>query len=160
MRGLDQKGVAIMWMIFAAATIGFTVGGFLSGRLVKRGVIPSAARIWIMLISAVLVPLVGCVPFVPSVAGVIALAMIAAYAATAWLSNISSLVVDIVPQRILGTAFGVIACGSALGAFCMNEVVVWLIDHRSYDDCFYILALAHPLALLLVWRLRKRPSAV
>ena len=159
-RGLDQRGVAIMWMVFAAATVGFTVGGFLSGRLVKRGVIPSASRVWIMLISAVLVPLVGCVPFVPSVAGVIALAMIAACAATAWLSNIGSLVVDIVPQRILGTVFGVIACGSALGAFCMNEVVVWLIDHRSYDDCFYILALAHPLALLLVWRLRKRPSAV
>ena len=158
-RGLDQKGVAIMWMIFAAATIGFILGGFLSGRLIKRGVIPAAARIWIMLISACLVPLVGFVPAMPTVMAVIVIAMIVAYAATAWLSNITSLVVDIVPQRILGTAFGVIACGSALGGFFMNKGVAWLIDHRSYNDFFYIMAVMHPLALLLVWRLRKRANA-
>jgi ACS family hexuronate transporter-like MFS transporter len=158
-RGLDQKGVAIMWMIFAAATIGFILGGFLSGRLVKRGVIPAAARIWIMLISACLVPLVGFVPMMPTVMAVIVIAMIVAYAATAWLSNITSLVVDIVPQRILGTAFGVIACGSALGGFFMNKGVAWLIDHRSYNDFFYIMAVMHPLALLLVWQLRKRANA-
>jgi len=159
-RGLDQKGVAIMWMIFATATLGFTLGGFFSGRLVKRGVKPAAARIWIMLVSAVLAPLVGCVPFVPSVMGVIGVVMIIAYASTAWLTNLTALAVDIVPQRILGTAFGVIACGSALGGFLMNKGVAWLIDHRSYDDFFYIMAVAHPLALLLVWRLRKRATAV
>jgi len=158
-RGLDQQGVAIMWMIFAAATMGFILGGFLSGRLVKRGVIPSAARIWIMLISACLVPLVGFVPMMPTVTTVIVIAMVVAYAATAWLSNITSLVVDIVPQRILGTAFGVIACGSALGGFFMNKGVAWLIDHRSYNDFFYIIAGMHPVALLLVWRLRKRANA-
>ena len=160
MRGLDQKGVAIMWLIFAAATIGFILGGFLSGRLVKRGFIPAAARIWIMLISACLVPLVGFVPMMPTVMAVIVIAMMVAYAATAWLSNITSLVVDIVPQPILGTAFGVIACGSALGGFFMNKGVAWLIDHRSYNDFFYIMAVMHPLALLLVWRLRKRASAI
>lgn len=158
-RGLDQKGVAIMWMIFAAATVGFTLGGFLSGRLIKRGVAPSAARLWIMLSSAVVVPLVGVIPAAPTVAAVIAIAMLVAYAATAFLSNVTSLVVDIVPRRILGTAFGVIACGSALGGFFMNKAVAWFIDHRSYNECFYLMALAHPLALLLVWRLRERPAA-
>lgn len=159
-RGLDQKGVAIMWMIFAAATVGFILGGFFSGRLVRRGSLPPAARLWIMLMSAALVPLVGFVPAIPSVMGVIGIAMVVACAATAWLSNITSLVVDLVPQRILGTAFGVIACGSALGGFFMNKGVAWLIDHRSYDDSFYIMAVAHPVALLLVWRLRKRANAV
>ena len=159
MRGLDQKGVAIMWMIFAAATVGFTFGGFLSGRLVKRGVIPSAARIWIMLISVCLAPLMGLVPAAPTVMTAIIIAMIVAYASTAWLSNITSLVVDIVPQRILGTAFGVIACGSALGGFFMNKAVAWFIDHRSYSECFYIMAVLYPVAFLLVWNLRKRANA-
>jgi len=144
----------------SAATVGFILGGFFSGRLVRRGSLPPAARLWIMLMSAALVPLVGFVPAIPSVMGVIGIAMVVAYAATAWLSNITSLVVDLVPQRILGTAFGVIACGSALGGFFMNKGVAWLIDHRSYDDSFYIMAVAHPVALLLVWRLRKRANAV
>lgn len=154
-RGLDQKGVSIMWMIFAAATVGFLLGGFLSGQLVKRDIIPSASRIWIMITSAALVPLTGLIPMTGPVMGVIALTMIVAYAATSWLSNITSLVVDVVPKRILGTAFGVIACGSALGGFFMNKAVAWFIDHRSYDDCFFIMACLHPLAILLVWNLRK-----
>jgi len=156
MHGLDQKGVAIMWLIFLAATLGFMLGGFFSGRLVQRGLASPAARLWLMLASAGLVPLIGLVPVVPALLGVMAIAMIVAYAATSWLSNITSLVVDLVPPSILGTAFGVIACGSALGGFFMNKGVAWLIDHRSYNDCFYVMALAHPLALLLVWRLRKR----
>jgi ACS family hexuronate transporter-like MFS transporter len=82
--------------------------------------------------------------------------VIVAYAATAFLSNVTSLIVDIIPRHILGTAFGVIACGSALGGFFMNKLVAWMIDHRSYDECFYIMGLLHPLALLLLWRLRKK----
>lgn len=158
-RGLDQRGVAVMWMIFAAATVGFTLGGLFSGRLVKRGVSPSAARIWIMLASACVAPLMGLVPSAPTVMTVILLAMVVAYAATSWLSNITSLVVDIVPQKILGTAFGVIACGSALGGFFMNQAVAWFIDHRSYNECFYVMACLYPAAILLIWNLRKRAQA-
>jgi nitrate/nitrite transporter NarK len=54
--------------------------------------------------------------------------------------------------------FGVIACGSALGGFLMNGSVAWLIDHRSYSYCFWVLAPAYPLALLLTWNLRLRTS--
>ena len=155
-RGLDQKGVAIMWLIFAAALVGFILGGFFSGRLVKRGVLPAQARLWLMLVSACLGPVVILVPSAPTVTSAILIAMIVAYAATAWLSNITALVVDIVPQRILGTAFGVIACGSALGGFFMNKAVAWFIDHRSYGDFFYVLSVLYPVGLLLVWNLRKR----
>lgn len=158
-RGLDQKGVAIMWMIFAAATVGFTLGGWLSGRLVKRGVNPAAARIRIMLISAGIAPLMGLVPAAPTVMSAILIAMLVAYGSTAWLGNITSLVVDIVPQRILGTAFGVVACGSALGGFFMNKAVAWFIDHRSYNECFYLMAGLYPVALLLIWNLRQRRNA-
>lgn len=156
--GIDQAGVAIMWMIFLAATLGFLMGGFLSGRLIKRGILPSAARIWLMLVSAALVPVALFIPSAPSMMTVIVIGMVVVYAATSWLSNVTSLVVDIVPKQILGTAFGVIACGSALGGFFMNKGVAWLIDHHSYSGCFYIMAALHPLAIFIVWNLRKRTS--
>ena len=180
--GLDQKGVAIMWLIFLAATGGFLLGGYLSGRLVRRGIAPPRARLRMMLVSVCLVPVLALIPFVPASAGaagaaahtlllgclpadpmvmaVIAIAMLVAYAATSWLSNITSLVVDIVPQRILGTSFGVIACGSALGGMFMNKAVAWVIQQYNYDWCFFTMALLHPLGLLLVWNLRRpRPGA-
>ncbi len=155
-RGLDQKGVAIMWMIFAAATMGYTLGGFLSGRLVKGGSPASAARLRVMLGTACLAPLIGLVPHAPTVMTTVIIAMVAACAATAWLGNITSLAVDLVPQRMLGTAFGVIACGSALGGFFMNKAVASVIDHGSYNDCFYIMAALYPAAVLLLWNLRRR----
>lgn len=154
--GLDQAGLSIMWMIFFAAAAGFILGGYFSGRLVKSGVAPSAARLWMMLISAVLVPVALIIPSASGVMATIGIGMVIVYAATSWLSNVTSLVVDLIPKRILGTAFGVIACGSALGGFFMNKGVAWLIDHHSYDYCFYVMACLHPLALLLVWNLRKR----
>ena len=112
-----------------------------------------------MLVSACLAPVMGLVPVAPTVMTAIVIAMVVAYASTAWLCNITSLVVDIVPQQILGTAFGVIACGSALGGFFMNKAVAWFIDHRSYNECFYIMAVLYPVAFLLVWNLRKRANA-
>ncbi len=157
-RGLDQKGLSIMWMIFLAADIGFLLSGFLSGRLIKRGGTPPASRLKIMAVSACLVPLSFVVPYAPTIATVIAIGVVVAYAHTAWLASLTSLVVDITPKPILGTAFGVIACGSAAGGIFMNKLVGWLVSHRSYDDCFYLMALVHPLALLLVWRLRRRPA--
>jgi ACS family hexuronate transporter-like MFS transporter len=158
-RGLDQEGVGILWTIFAAATAGFILGGLLSGQLIKRGQNPAASRLWVMLGCAGLAPLVGLIPSLPRVGEVIGISTIVAFAATAWLSNVTALVVDLVPQRILGTAFGVIACGSALGGLLMNQAVAWFIDHRSYTDVFHLMLIVHPLALLLVWRLRHRANA-
>ncbi len=155
-RGLDQRALSIMWLVFLAADVGFLLSGFLSGRLIKKGSGPPAARLWVMLASACLVPLSLFVPFAPSVALVIGIGMVVAYAHTSWLASLTALVVDITPKRILATAFGVIACGSALGGIFMNKAVAWLVTHRSYDECFYLMAIVHPLALLLLWRLRRK----
>jgi len=148
--GLNQAGLSIMWVIFLAADIGFLLGGFHASWLIKRGTIPTASRVRVMLLSACLVPLSAFVPFAPSVGGVILITIPIAYALTSWLSNLTALVVDLTPKPILGTAFGVIACGSALGGILMNQGVAWLVMHRSYDDCFYLMALVHPLAFLLI----------
>lgn len=158
-RGLDQKSLSIMWIIFLAADIGFLASGFLAGHLIKGGGTPPSARLKVMAVSACLVPLSFAVPYAPTLALVIAIGMVVAYAHTAWLANLTSLVVDITPKRILGTAFGVIACGSVLGGIFMNKLVAWFIANRSYDECFYTMAFVHPVALLLIWRLRKTPAA-
>jgi ACS family hexuronate transporter-like MFS transporter len=154
-RGLDQAHLSIMWKIFLASDVGFLLGGFLSGQLIKWGRRAPAARLQVMLVSACLVPVSLLVPAAPTVTLVICLAMVVAYAHTAWLGNLTSLVVDIAPKQILGTAFGVIACGSVVGGILMNEAVAWLVTHRSYNDCFYLMAIVHPIAIVLLWKLRK-----
>lgn len=131
-RGLNQQEVSIMWMIFVAADLGFILGGLFSGALVKRGQPPAAARLWVMLLSAAMVPLSFLVPALQSVGAVIAIGMCVAYAHTQWLGNMTSLVVDIMPKRILATSFGVIAAGSALGGIFMNKLVAWFINPQPF----------------------------
>ena len=154
-RGLTQGQLSIMWIIFLASDAGFLLGGYFSGLLIKRGQSAPAARLWIMLISACLVPVSVFVPGAPTVAAVIGLGMVVAYAHTAWLGNLTSLIVDISPKRLLGTAFGVIACGSVLGGLIMNPVIGWLITYHSYKYCFYLMAVVHPAAIAILWKLGR-----
>jgi ACS family hexuronate transporter-like MFS transporter len=153
--GLDTKRLSIMWTIFLTADLGFLVAGFLAGRLIKRGSAAPAARLWVMAASACLVPLSCFVPLAHGLWLTMAVSMLVVMASTAYLSNLSALVVDIIPTRILGTSFGLIAAGSTLGAMAMNWGVAYLIKNYSYAHCFYAMALLHPVATLILWRLRR-----
>jgi ACS family hexuronate transporter-like MFS transporter len=157
-RGLDQAGLSILWLVFLAADVGFILGGFSAGRLIRCGFLPVPARLRTMLICALLVPLSFAVPFMPSLASLVALCMVIACAATAWLNNVTSLVVDVTPKPVLGTAFGLIACGSTLGGFLMNAGVGWLAAHHAYNVCFYVMAFVHPLAFLVLKGLSRKTA--
>lgn len=156
-RGFEQRDLAQMWLIFLAADIGFVGSGFISGWLIRRGTAARPARLRTMLGCAVLVPLAALIPLATSNFGVFGCAMIGVLAHTAWLASISTYVVDLVPKAILGTAFGLIAAGSAVGGILMNQAVTWTIAHGSYDSCFYAMIVLHPLAFALLWRFARQP---
>jgi ACS family hexuronate transporter-like MFS transporter len=148
-RGVSQTGLSIMWKIFLAADIGFIAGGFFSDRLVARGATPVAGRIWVLFASAVLIPCIVFVPLAPTLRLTLAAAMIVAFAHCMWLSNLTALVIDLIPRPIMATTFGLIAAGSAVGGIVMNDLVAWAVGHYSYDRCFYVMAFMHPLAAVL-----------
>jgi ACS family hexuronate transporter-like MFS transporter len=107
-----------------------------------------------MLLCATVLPLSPLVALAPSVNMALAFAMLGVLAHLAWLANISALLVDLIPQRLVATAFGVVAAGSALGGMAMNEIVVYLVKNYSYDYWFFIMAGLHPLAWLILWAFR------
>lgn len=49
------------------------------------------------------------------------LGMIAVLAPMAWLGNLNALVTDLVSRRSLGTVFGLVAAGSAVGGILMKQ---------------------------------------
>jgi len=155
-RHFTQGELASMWLIFVAADVGFFVSGIVAGALIRRGQAPRTVRLRVMLGSAVLVPLAPFIAGASTSAGVFGLAMVVVLAHTAWLVSISTYVLDYVPQSILGTAFGFIAAGSAVGGILMNQAVVWTIANLSYAYCFYAMVALHPMALALVWRYTRR----
>ena len=175
-RDLSQEQLKITWIIYAAAGIGSLLGGIISGKIVKKGVKPVVSRMWVMLVSAGLMPLS---PFIASAVGLntsLVLTVFTVIAALAWLVNISSLVVDIVPKHSLGTVFSVVAAGSTLGGIIMNMIVASMVTGPSnkpagfldsafhivldpvlnsvqglgYSQWFLIMAFLHPVAWLLL----------
>ena len=185
-RGLDQDALTITWVIYAAAGIGSLAGGWLSGRLVKRGRAPADARLVVMLGCACLMPVSILVALAASLPVALACACLAVVAALAYLINLSSLVVDLVPKHSLGTVFSVVAAGSTLGGILMNTAVAYLVSGvptgqpgfldqavrtlfgpllniitgRGYTPWFAAMAVLHLLAcaLLFFGGLRRRAS--
>lgn len=176
-RGLDQNALTITWIIYAAAGVGSLAGGWFSGRLVKGGSAPASARLVVMIACACLMPISILVALASSLPVALACACLAVVAALAFLINISSLVVDLVPRHSLGTVFSVVAAGSTVGGILMNTAVAYLVSGiptgqpgfldqairtvfgpvlnaiagRGYTPWFVAMAVLHLLACLLLW---------
>jgi ACS family hexuronate transporter-like MFS transporter len=135
---------------------------------------------WVMFGCACLMPLS---PFISQITGLslaMTLAACTVVASLAWLINISSLVVDLVPKHSLGTVFSVVATGSTIGGIVMNMIVATMVSGPStkpagfldqaiksvfgglleqvqghgYGQWFLIMAFLHPAAWLLLWLAR------
>jgi MFS transporter, ACS family, hexuronate transporter len=142
----------IAWIVYLAADVGCVAGGYLSGRLVKRGLRPTEARKWTMTIAATLIPCSALVPFLDSRAAILALVSIVALAHMTWIVTLTTLAVDLFPSQRLGRIFGVIAAGSGLGGMLFTNLVGRLVTHFSYSPVFVIMGCLHPIALFLIWK--------
>ena len=151
-RGLTQDQIKITWVMFLGAGVGSLFGGWIAGRFIRQGSTAARVRLFTMLGCALFMPLSPLVALAPSTELSLALASLIVLAHLAWLTNISALVVDVVPRASLGTVFGIVAAGSSLGAIVMNEAVAKLVKHHSYTNWFWIAACLHLIAIpLLFW---------
>jgi ACS family hexuronate transporter-like MFS transporter len=156
-RGYSQEQLKVTWVIFLAADIGTIAGGLASGLLVKRGRGASTARLAVMLLCALVMPLSLLISHVASHPATLALASVVVLAHLAWLSNISALVVDVMPPRLLATCFGITAAGSALGGIVMNKLVAHFAENHRYPIWFAAMGFLHLLAwaILLIGGVRR-----
>jgi len=175
-RHLSQEQLKITWIVYAAAGVGSLLGGWLSGRLVNRGVAPATSRLWVMLGCACAMPLSPLISQVTGLNLAMSLTVCTVVASLAWLINISSLVVDVVPGHSLGTVFSVVATGSTIGGIVMNMIVATMVSGPStrpagfldqivqtvfgpvlefvqghgYAQWFLVMAFLHPLAWIVL----------
>jgi len=175
-RHLSQEQLKITWIIYAAAGAGSLLGGWVSGQIVKRGVAPAASRLWVMLGCACAMPLSPLIAQVTGLSLAMTFTVCTVCASLAWLINISSLVVDVVPRHSLGTVFSVVATGSTIGGIAMNMIVATMVSGPSsrpagfldqavnallgpvlelvqghgYAQWFLVMAFLHPLAWILL----------
>ena len=175
-RHLSQNDLKITWVIYAAAGVGSLLGGWYSGRLIKQGKLPVSSRMYVMFGCACVMPLAPIISRVANIDISMAISAAVVLVSLAWLINISSIIVDIVPSHSLGTVFSIVAAGSTLGGIIMNMIVATMIagpstkaagfldqglhfilspildmvQGKGYTLWFLIIAFLHPLGWLLL----------
>jgi MFS transporter, ACS family, hexuronate transporter len=177
-RHLSQNDLTITWIIYAAAGVGSLFGGWLSGRFIKSGRLPVTSRMRVMLICACIMPVAPLISRVTGLNLSLVIAAAVVLASLAWLINLSSIIVDIVPNHSLGTVFSIVAAGSTLGGIIMNMIVAAMVSGptakasgfldqglhavlspildfvhgKGYASWFLMIAFLHPVGwLLLKW---------
>jgi ACS family hexuronate transporter-like MFS transporter len=151
-RGLSLGQVAsLAWIVYLAADIGSIGGGLFSGRLIRSGVAPARGRLIAMACAAVLAPMGMLISLQPGIGLTVALGALVSFAHLVFQINMAALPVDLYPRRIVGTAFGLIAAGSALGGFGSTYVVGQLASRGAYGEMFLLMGLLHPLGWLVAW---------
>ncbi len=149
----------IAWLVYLAADIGCLLGGYLSGVLIKRGMVPARSRIWVMAMAAVLLPLSPLINSASSPLMAVGIASIAAFAHLAWQISLSTLIVDIYPKSVVGTVFGLVAAGSGLGGMISTNLVGRAVTDYSYAPVFVVMGFLHPIAFLMLRTIRTNKAS-
>ena len=160
-RGFDLPTVAATaWIVYLAADIGSIGGGLFSGLLIRRGMAAPRSRMVGLGLAASLAPAGMLISTDPGIALTFALGALVACAHLVFQTNISTLVVDLYPTRVVATVFGIVAAGSGLGGIFSTQLVGHLAQSGNYAQIFLLMGCLHPLALLVAWgALRSQPRS-
>lgn len=112
-----------------------------------------------MLCAALLVPLSPLVALSGSATGAALIASVVALVHMAWLVSLTATLVELYPASQVGKAVGLVAMGSGLGGMLSSEAVGYLVMHGGYTPVFCLMAILHPIAIVLLWPVfRERAS--
>jgi MFS transporter, ACS family, hexuronate transporter len=142
----------IGWIVYLTAGIGTLLGGLVSGWLIRRGMTAGFAYRRVMLFAAILIPLSPLAGLAPTVMLAVGIASVIAFAHMAWLVNLTSTIVELFPANQVGKAAGLVAAGSGFGGMISSEIIGYFVTHQGYLPVFFIMALLHPIALIILWK--------
>lgn len=157
---LAQVG-AVGWIPFLAADLGAIASAAWSDRMVRRGREPLLARKRMLTAMALLAPLCALTPHLPHPAATLAIFSLVAAACLSWLFSLSVVIAEAFPLRNVASVLGIAGGCGAAGAVVFNTYVGEMMARFGPGRVFAVMALLHPLAVLLLWTLtrRERPSS-
>jgi len=157
-RGVDRKAVGdYAWVPFVVGGVGYILGGWLSGRLMRAGWALPSARKFVMLLGAAVMPAAILAPLVPAAWMAIAATCFITFGHALFVSNVQTLPTDLFRGHEIGTASGFSGMGGAIGGILANLGTGYIVQHFSYAPIFFLAGLMHPLSISLVyWLLPNR----
>jgi ACS family hexuronate transporter-like MFS transporter len=155
-RGFDLKMVGdYAWVPFIFGDVGYILGGWLSGRLMRAGWQLPNARKFVMLLGAAVMPAAIFAPLVPAAWMAIGATCFITFGHAFWVSNLQTLPTDLFRGHLVGTASGFSGMGGAIGGILANLGTGYIVQHFSYAPIFLLAGLMHPLSIVIVYALLR-----
>jgi nitrate/nitrite transporter NarK len=91
-----------------------------------------------------------CMPVLPGRTLPLAAASLFAFAHMAWMTNTTTLPIDLFASSQVGSVQGAIGAGSSLGGFISTGLIGYALTHASFTPVYITMSFLHPAALLLL----------
>jgi ACS family hexuronate transporter-like MFS transporter len=156
---LDLKASAgPLVVIYGLASVGSIGGGWLSSRLLARGITPNRARKTALLVCALCVVPIMFAAKASNVWVATILVALAAAAHQGWSANLFTLTSDMFPRQAVGSVVGIGGMMGGLGGMLIALVVGAILEatHKNYAIVFMMPACAYLVALALIHLLAPR----
>jgi ACS family hexuronate transporter-like MFS transporter len=152
--GLSLKQLGMVgWIPFLAADLGAIGLSIWSDRMVRSGKSPLKARKIMLTSVACFAPLCAITPYLPNVATTLLVFSIVAVVCLCWLFNISVVIAEAFPVKNVSSVLGIAGGFGAAGAVLFNYVVGQLIGTVGAGQLFLVMAVLHPIAILILWKM-------
>lgn len=147
---LQQVGM-VGWIPFLAADIGAIATAAWSDRMVRRGSKPLLSRKRMLSVVGLLAPLCALTPYLPNAFSTLLVFSLVAVAALSWLFTISVVIAEAFPVANAASVLGIAGGCGAAGAVVFNYFVGQLIGSVGAHQIFLVMALLHPVAIVILW---------
>ena len=149
--GLSMSTVgSVGWIPFLFADIGSVAGGWLSGQLIGKGYTPRSARLAVLFLVSVVRTFTFVLAFHYSLPMLIALLSLFMMCTTGWQTNLSVMLVDTFPSRVIATAAGLTTSLGTLSTVFFTRRVASIVDRYSYRPVFVLISILTVLGFAVV----------
>ena len=164
---LTRPSVELM-IIYSATTFGSIIGGYLSSRLVRRGMAPLKARKTVLLVIAILELSIILTQYATNVWAVVALISLAVAAHQAWAANIFTTASDMFPKEAVSSVVGIGGMAGAVGGIFFPIFVGYLLDNYKasgnlsggYNLLFTLCGFTYLITWVIIHMLTRKKNVV
>ena len=143
--------------IYVMSDIGSVAGGWLSSRMMSRGVSPNRARKLALLVCAICVTPIVFASNIDNLWTAVLIIGLATAAHQGFSANLFALPSDVFPREAVGSVVGIGGAAGAVGGMIMSKYAGWVLDRLgTYTPIFIIAGSAYLVALAVIHLLSPR----
>jgi ACS family hexuronate transporter-like MFS transporter len=136
---LAQIGL-VTWVPFLCGDIGSISGGWVAGRLMRRGYSVNAARLATLYAGGICCLLSAAVVLAATTTVAVSFICLVLFGHTFLSANMFAVISDLIPRSAVGRVTGLTGIAGGLSGFLFPVLTGYLIDHFSYAPVFFLAA--------------------